>query len=139
LDALGSSGIDSSTSSHAADGILCDLVAVRSFVVASTGAVHINAAVAAVHTAITTLLGEVIALALADLCNASGDDCLSASAKTLINSFHIATLYSLVLCHQTFSSVVRATIGAIGLAAIPLPSLLHSKGSLGLTIKRGDV
>jgi hypothetical protein len=51
--------------------ILGDLIPILGFVVARALAINIDAAVSAFHSTVSTALGEMVALPLADLCNAS--------------------------------------------------------------------
>jgi hypothetical protein len=84
---LAACAVDRTSSAAAAPANIDSFgVAERSFVEAGASRVHINAAISALHSAISTAIGEVVALALADLCNASVVDGQCARAKTLANA-----------------------------------------------------
>jgi hypothetical protein len=67
--------------------ILGNFVSILDFVVARALAINIDAAISTFHSAVSAAIGEVVALPLADLCNASGDHGLRAGAMTLANTY----------------------------------------------------
>jgi hypothetical protein len=99
--ALRAAAINCSASAGATSAnVLGDFVSVFDFVEARTGAVHINAAISGLHSAITTRLGEMVALPLTDLCNASVVDCSSAGAIACADTDFVLALNSLVAFHS---------------------------------------
>jgi hypothetical protein len=76
--------------------ILGDFIPILGFVVAGALAINIDAAVSAFHSAICAALGEVVALPLPDLCNASVDHGLRARAGA---NAGVHKIFTYLFCH----------------------------------------